>query len=191
MNVPLLGRRSDRTQNPANRAKSVVRSADIPRLGRSENYALLQDFPGKSPAYAAVEGPLDTPCWAWLHAKTRKGYGFRWVDNRRVTVHRELVGPIGSDEDAHHLCGVPGCVNPDHIQRISKAAHARLHQGGRTAYDDIADMLVCRPGLTPAEIAAATGHSRMAVNAALHRAYYSGRVRRLGAGRYELVEAAA
>lgn len=69
--------------------------------------------------------PMPNGCWA--------------VDGdleRRATVcsinaHRyvweAIHGPIGCNDHIHHLCRNPGCVRPDHLQRLSPREHYDAH----------------------------------------------------------------
>ena len=68
-------------------------------------------------------------CWLWLAYVNHGGYGrFRvgsMTDGTRRTVnaHRwayeHLVGPIPEGLDLDHLCRVPGCVNPEHLEPVT------------------------------------------------------------------------
>jgi hypothetical protein len=159
--------------------------------GEAVKTRLLQVFPDGKPPYLEADGPLDTPCWLWLGSTHLKGYALRWVDNKRLTVHRELVGPLTDAEEAHHLCEVRRCVNPAHVQRVTKAEHARIHRGGRTALEDALELLARYSRLSPAAIADLSGQPRSAVSSALGRATRSGHVRRVGVGEYVLSEVSA
>lgn len=63
-------------------------------------------------------------CWLWVGAVTsRQGYG-RLVENgHQVSAHRrsfELVrGPIPVALQLDHLCRVPNCVNPEHLEPVT------------------------------------------------------------------------
>lgn len=176
---------------PLNHADTVFVLPSAPvdgKAGFALKQRLLQGFPDGRAPYVKADGPLETPCWLWLGATHAKGYAVRWIDNRRVTVHRALVGPLADGEDAHHLCQVRRCVNPEHIQRISKADHARLHRGGDTALDVALVLLARHPRLSPAAIAGFSGHTRSAVHAALRRAEHRGLVRRVTVGEYVLAD---
>lgn len=64
-----------------------------------------------------------TPCWIWRGAKT-KGYGVTSHDgNSHAYVHRVLYmehnGPIPDGLELDHLCRVPACVNPDHLEAVT------------------------------------------------------------------------
>ena len=65
-------------------------------------------------------------CWLWTGAKTPLGYGKFNVGKGRIELaHRTslaLAGvtiPPGFDVD--HLCRVPSCVRPDHLEPVTHA----------------------------------------------------------------------
>ncbi len=64
-------------------------------------------------------------CWLWTGSKN-DGYGkFRPVANQRpVLAHRYayelLVGPIPRDLTLDHLCRVHSCVNPEHLEPVTR-----------------------------------------------------------------------
>lgn len=59
-------------------------------------------------------------CWLWRGPSRGNGYGALRVGKRRVMAHRfswELRnGPIPSGMVILHTCGIPACVNPNHLQ---------------------------------------------------------------------------
>lgn len=62
-------------------------------------------------------------CWLWTKA-TQKGYGVFWVppQNRRahVVAYNLLVGPVPEGLDLDHLCRVRHCVNPSHLEPVTR-----------------------------------------------------------------------
>lgn len=79
-------------------------------------------------------GPLNRgPCWLWT-ASTIKGYGAFRLENQTVYAHRiawEAVhGPIPAGVEIDHLCSVPRCVNPDHLELVTHAENVRRGRGG-------------------------------------------------------------
>ncbi|MGL4255763.1 MAG: HNH endonuclease signature motif containing protein [Microbacterium sp.] len=64
------------------------------------------------------------PCWIWLGHIDSKGYGriTTWR-NGTIFAHRlayELVnGPIPEGLQIDHLCRIPACVNPDHLEPVT------------------------------------------------------------------------
>ena len=70
-----------------------------------------------------VEPVTESGCWLWIGNCNSKGYGRIQVNKKRIGAHRfiyELLrGPIPSGLQCDHLCRVPCCVNPDHIQLVT------------------------------------------------------------------------
>jgi hypothetical protein len=63
-------------------------------------------------------------CWIWRGGRKPKGYGNFWVDSQHsVAAHRFayelLVGPIPPGLHLDHLCRVPWCVNPEHLEPVT------------------------------------------------------------------------
>ncbi|MFE7580734.1 HNH endonuclease signature motif containing protein [Streptomyces gardneri] len=64
-------------------------------------------------------------CWLWLGQKTSDGYGMMTVDRKPVVAHRVSykthVGPIPAGMQIDHLCRVPSCINPAHLEVVTPA----------------------------------------------------------------------
>ncbi len=62
-------------------------------------------------------------CWLWIGALDRHGYGRCTVGRRNYGAHRwayiELKGEIPQGLQLDHLCRVPRCVNPDHLEPVT------------------------------------------------------------------------
>lgn len=71
-------------------------------------------------------------CWVWLGA-TSRGYGNIYIGGGRTgyneRVHRvafEIAnGPIPEGLQLDHLCRVPGCWNPAHLEAVSAAVNTQ------------------------------------------------------------------
>lgn len=61
-------------------------------------------------------------CWLWQKS-TLAGYGLCATGRAHRSYYERANGPIPDDHDIHHRCGVPLCVNPEHLE----AAHGRAH----------------------------------------------------------------
>jgi hypothetical protein len=74
---------------------------------------------GPVPGYAPQLGG----CWLWTGAKHALGYGQQRIDWRIVPAHRFsyelLVGPIPEGLQIDHLCRVPSCVRPSHLEPVT------------------------------------------------------------------------
>ncbi len=77
----------------------------------------------------------DDGCWRWLAAmgSSTKTYGVMGIGRSTQRAHRlayeHFVGPIPEGHELHHKCGEPGCVNPDHLDPLTRDDHARAHVG--------------------------------------------------------------
>lgn len=73
--------------------------------------------------WAKVHPQLHTGCWLWA-GSTRSGYAAYWDGARVVRGHRYLyellLGPVPEGLVLDHLCGVPSCVNPGHLEPVSQ-----------------------------------------------------------------------
>lgn len=70
-----------------------------------------------------------TGCWEWIGARDSRGYGNVRVNGHVRKAHcvvYELVrGPIPPELECDHLCRVPWCVNPTHMELVTHAENVR------------------------------------------------------------------
>lgn len=63
-------------------------------------------------------------CWQWTAALDVHGYGHISVDGRQRGAHQAaweiLVGPIPEGFTIDHLCRNRGCVNPSHLEPVTR-----------------------------------------------------------------------
>lgn len=87
-------------------------------------------------AWAERDCGYDTPCWVWANSLSSHGYGRVQRDGEWHMAHRyvyeDRVGAIPAGCDVHHLCGIKACVNPEHLQAVTRREHMALE--GRKAY---------------------------------------------------------
>lgn len=87
-------------------------------------------------------------CWLWTSCLNGAGYGFVYRNDtgkpdraHRVT-YEWFKGPIPSDLVVDHLCRVRHCVNPDHMELVTRGENVRRGTQARThcrrghSYDD-------------------------------------------------------
>lgn len=69
-------------------------------------------------------------CELWTGAVHDQGYG---QHGRGILAHRTAyeknVGPIPEGHEIHHTCEERLCVNPAHLQLVTRSEHLRLHRG--------------------------------------------------------------
>lgn len=73
-------------------------------------------------------------CWIWLGAKDSKGYGrFNKGEGLSSLSHRyayeSLVGAVPNELQLDHLCRVPSCVNPEHLEPVTPLENTRRGRG--------------------------------------------------------------
>jgi len=95
------------------RKKGVLRplSAWMRRLTEAERFELKI-------------APGENGCIIWTGAISPAGYGQFCVDGIQVSAHRwsyqRANGPIPAGKVVDHLCRVPKCVNPSHLEVVSQ-----------------------------------------------------------------------
>lgn len=72
----------------------------------------------------------ESGCWLWTGGKTRGGYGtFNPTRDKAQVAHRYwyevAIGPVPRELDLDHLCRVRHCVNPDHLEPVTRSENIR------------------------------------------------------------------
>ncbi len=77
----------------------------------------------------------NTGCWLWAAYADRKGYGQFSAGSRADGTYRKVfahrwayeheVGPIPEGLTIDHLCRVPLCVNPGHLEPVTNRENTR------------------------------------------------------------------
>lgn len=72
-------------------------------------------------------------CWEWTASIRHSGYGCLGVDGKTVYAHRwaweAANGPIPPGLDIDHLCRNRACVNPTHLEPVTRQENIRRGVG--------------------------------------------------------------
>jgi hypothetical protein len=78
---------------------------------------------------------IDDGCWEWVASCSTNGYGQIWVDGTMRRPHRVLyemmVGSVPEGLDLDHLCRNRRCVNPSHLEPVTRQENALRGAKGR------------------------------------------------------------
>lgn len=70
-------------------------------------------------------------CWNWLLATNRGGYGLVCREGRTRIAHVwfwvQQHGPVPEGRELHHRCENERCVNPEHLEPLTRAEHVAVH----------------------------------------------------------------
>lgn len=93
--------------------------------------------PAISRVWRYVVRDEESGCWLWRGTITKVGYGtiFEWREGQKHrpgahrVVYEALVGPIPEGLDLDHLCRVRNCVNPSHLEPVTRRENLRRGVG--------------------------------------------------------------
>jgi hypothetical protein len=70
----------------------------------------------------------NTGCWLWLAQVSRDGYGkFKYIGGQLAHrfAYETARGPVPEGLELDHLCRQRSCVNPDHLEAVTRRENAR------------------------------------------------------------------
>ena len=81
----------------------------------------------------------ETGCWEWQISKTPNGYASINIDGKNTMAHRvsyeAFVGPIPNGLTIDHLCRVRHCLNPEHMEPVTRGENSRRAGGLQVAWE--------------------------------------------------------
>jgi hypothetical protein len=109
-----------------------------------------------------------TGCWEWQWAKNRGGYGHtRATDGRSIPAHRKMWeavnGPVPEGLELDHLCRNRSCVNPAHLEPVTRGENARRGARAKLTWDLVAEVRSSPESIR--QIAARLGFHRSTIQA--------------------------
>ncbi len=133
--------------------KAPLAAQSWPRLGvrkgepmrHIKNHFPYTTGPDYLEEFATKVSDITTPCWIWQHAQQKHGYGARHSkDGSSRLAHRMMYerhrGPIAKNLDLDHLCRVPSCVNPDHLEPVPHRVNSERGCNSKLDHDKADDI---------------------------------------------------
>lgn len=97
---------------------------------------------------AKVERRAGDDCWHWTGLRDKLGYGRIARDGKLHIPYRLMyeltVGPIPKGLVMDHLCRVPDCINPKHVEPVTQRTN--LLRGVNTLARKQAEQTHCKKG---------------------------------------------
>lgn len=105
--------------------------------------------------YIEEDCGYNTACWIWQRYKNNLGYGMATIDIDGVpTTHQahRLVyerhkGPVPEGLQLDHLCRVPSCVNPAHLEPVTPAENFIRGRGTKLTWAKVREIRMARKEL--------------------------------------------
>lgn len=112
--------------------------------------SMLEPHQGAAFVRQALQTKTDD-CILWPYAKVTNGYGITRIDGKSVTTHRYVCEQKHGPSDLHalHRCGVPACINPNHLRWGTPQentddckAHGTMAKGERAGHARLTEIQV-------------------------------------------------
>lgn len=71
-------------------------------------------------------------CWLWV-GPVHKGYGKFGGTTAHRHIYKLMVGPIPKGLELDHVCMKPLCVNPTHLEPVTRAENMRRRSAAYTS----------------------------------------------------------
>jgi HNH endonuclease len=77
----------------------------------------------------------ETGCVVWLSTLLKNGYGRVSIEGKQrlahVVAYETFVGPIPPGMELDHVCRVRCCINPDHLEPVTRKENVLRGNAGR------------------------------------------------------------
>jgi hypothetical protein len=113
-------------------------------------------------------------CWGWTRGLNGQGYGMVRTEGRiKRRAHRVMweryKGKISPGLVLHHKCQNRRCVNPDHLEMVTRTEHSALHRGNLIGRDGLLSHCCKGHEFTPENTYIPAGRSRVCRQCAKER----------------------
>lgn len=85
-------------------------------------------------------------CWEWAGNLSKDGYSKIWGTGGHRISYQAYVGPIGMGLDIDHLCRNRKCINPEHLEPVTRKENFIRGDNISALKRKAADRTHCRKG---------------------------------------------
>lgn len=121
---------------PLSRREHALRTKD-----NAPVYAAVSREKVQEP-YQTIDLGYGTLCWVWQRHVTRHGYGTIGSKLAHRVFYERYRGTIPQGYDIDHVCGVRSCVNPTHLEAVSRADNVRRGKSAKLTPDAVRQIRV-------------------------------------------------
>lgn len=125
--IPARRRLCDQHRAARERARARAKTSRYEPVRRA--YALLGRRGTPLERFTVKYRIAENGCWLWHAASDKRGYGQLHVDGRLVKAHRwsfeHFRHQIPAGHELDHLCRQPACVNPEHLEPVTREENLR------------------------------------------------------------------
>lgn len=113
--------------------------------GRLYTYKRGHQRRARGPEFFVEDRGYLSPCWIWARTISSTGYGqARRPEGGQMTAHRMMYerfhGPLPRHLEPDHLCRVRACVNPDHLEPVTRSENNRRGLLGKLSLEAIREI---------------------------------------------------
>jgi hypothetical protein len=106
-------------------------------------------------------------CHLWAGRLSDAGYARARIGGRTWLIYKyvweQQNGPTPEGYDLHHRCEIKRCINPDHIELLTRAAHAQQHH--TLTWDAVREIRALRGKVRQIDLAARFGVPQSTISA--------------------------
>lgn len=113
--------------------------------------------------YTVERREYPTPCWIRRGFVNNMGYsrvtiaGKSWYAHRAM--YEQVIGPIPEGMDLDHLCRTTNCINPDHLEPVTRAKNLQRGHGTKLTEAQVREIRTAPPEIETKELARQYGIS--------------------------------
>jgi hypothetical protein len=142
---------------------------DLTKKGTPQRFAHGHNARGTEAGWLKEDRGHTTPCWIWQGGQSGSGYARARRDNRMVPLHRwhyeQEHGALRDGHEIDHLCRVPLCVNPDHLEAVTRAENVRRSSATPLTPADVQEIREARKQLMSGRCERVPAGARVAIAA--------------------------